>query len=419
MKRTIIILIITLLVRTILAQDATNIYRNTVNSTVTIETDIGLGSGFFISENIIVTNYHVIEGASEVYCYTNNSSTKYKIEGYLGVDKLVDLILLKVSGLNRIALKIASGSAIPGQKIYVIGSPKGLPATISDGIISGLRDFDGHKLVQITAPISPGSSGGPVLNSIGEVIGVSVGQFKDGQNLNFAIPKSSLELLLSHKTTSPQPFTKLYNITGSLTDARDGKSYKTVKIGVQVWMAENLNFATDSGSWCYDKNPENCSIYGRLYSWEIAKTACPSGWHLPSYNEWNILSKYLGGYAIAGGKLKSKLGWTSPNTNATNESGFSGLPGGILYDNCYGNGIFVDIGKVGYFWSGPGSFTVSDSSSTKYEALEAWFKSLKNSSDTISFGKWEFPLSYYYPYQPNKYYPCETGGFSLRCLKDN
>jgi S1-C subfamily serine protease len=123
MKRPIIFLIIICLAKTIFAQDATNIYRNTVNSTVTIETDIGLGSGFFISENIIVTNYHVIEGASEAYCYTNNSSSKYKIEGYLAVDKLVDLILLKVSGLNRTALRIASGSPTPGQKIFVIGSP--------------------------------------------------------------------------------------------------------------------------------------------------------------------------------------------------------------------------------------------------------------------------------------------------------
>jgi len=193
------------------AQDATQIYKNTVNSTVTIETDNSLGSGFFVADNIIATNYHVIEGASFAYCYTNNSSTKFKIEGYLAADKSVDLILLKVSGLNRTAIKMASASITPGQKIYALGSPKGLPATISDGIVSGLRDFEGYKLIQMTAPISPGSSGGPVLNQQGELVGVSVSQLKDGQNLNFAIPKSNVQLLLSYKQNYPSSFSSLYS----------------------------------------------------------------------------------------------------------------------------------------------------------------------------------------------------------------
>lgn len=193
------------------SQDATQIYKSTVNSTVTIETDNSLGSGFFVSENIIATNYHVIEGATFAYCYTNNSSTKYKIEGYLAADKSVDLILLKVVGLNRTSLKMANSSVSPGQKIYAIGSPKGLPATISDGIVSGLRDFDGYKLIQMTAPISPGSSGGPVLNQNGELIGVSVSQLKEGQNLNFAIPKANLELLIRYKQTYPSSFASLYS----------------------------------------------------------------------------------------------------------------------------------------------------------------------------------------------------------------
>ena len=227
MKKTIFFLFITCFASTVLAQDATLIYKNNVNSTVTIETDIGLGSGFFIGENIIVTNYHVIEGATEAYCYTNNSSEKYKIAGFIAKDKSVDLILLKVIELNRPAIKMANSPSILGQKIYVLGSPKGLPATISDGIISGLRDFDGTKLIQITAPISPGSSGGPVLNSSGELIGVSVGQFTEGQNLNFAIPKSNLESLLSLTTDDPISISTLFNKFGSFIDNRDGITYKT------------------------------------------------------------------------------------------------------------------------------------------------------------------------------------------------
>ena len=200
------------------SQDATLIYTNTVNSTVTIETDIGLGSGFFVAPNIIATNYHVMEGALIANCYLNNSDTKFKIDGYLGVDKSVDLILLKVSTLNKPAIKFSTTTVSIGQKVYVIGSPKGLPATISDGIISGMRDIDGCKLIQMTAPISLGSSGGPVLNSNGELIGISVSQLKDGQNINFAIPKSNLDMLLNFKKEVPE---ELFTLVDSIVKKND------------------------------------------------------------------------------------------------------------------------------------------------------------------------------------------------------
>jgi S1-C subfamily serine protease len=130
------------------SQDASLIYKNTVNSTVTIITDDGSqGSGFFVSPNIIATNYHVMEGATNASCYLNNSDTEYKIDGYVGIDKTVDLILLKVSTLNKPVIKLAVTTASIGQKVYVIGSPRGLPATISDGIISGMRDFEGTELM--------------------------------------------------------------------------------------------------------------------------------------------------------------------------------------------------------------------------------------------------------------------------------
>ncbi|MBL7766381.1 MAG: trypsin-like peptidase domain-containing protein [Chitinophagaceae bacterium] len=195
--------------KTSYTQNAAQIYTKIVNSTVTVETEDALGSGFFVDENLIVTNYHVIEGSDKAFCYSNNSYSKYTIEGYVAVDIENDLILLKVIDLNRNPIRFATVNPTPGQSIYVLGSPKGLPATISDGIISGLRDFGGRKLIQITAPISHGSSGGPVLNSNGELIGVSVGQFSEGQNLNFAIPKSNIELLLSFKNAYSMPLSNL------------------------------------------------------------------------------------------------------------------------------------------------------------------------------------------------------------------
>jgi antitoxin component YwqK of YwqJK toxin-antitoxin module len=203
MRRTFLLFILFYSAITAFAQDATLIYKNTVNSTVTIETDDALGSGFFVAANIIATNYHVIRGDTEAYCYTNNSDTKYRIEGYVAVDTSADLILLKVSGLRRTPIRIATIPTEIGQKVYVIGSPKGLPTTISDGIVSAIRDFDGYKLIQITAPISHGSSGGPVLNSNGELIGISVASLKEGQNLNFAIPKANLKALMNNKRTYP------------------------------------------------------------------------------------------------------------------------------------------------------------------------------------------------------------------------
>ena len=143
----------------------------------------------------------------------------------------------------------------------------------------------------------------------------------------------------------------------SFTDSRDGQSYRTFKIDTesgerrveQTWLAENMNYSTGN-SWCYDDLPSNCEIYGRLYDWETAKTACPSGWHLPTAAEWTILTDYLGGPSVAGGKMKEvgTAHWSGENIGATNSSGFTGLPGGIRN---YSGGSFSVIGVESYWWS--------------------------------------------------------------------
>ncbi|MGM9985270.1 MAG: fibrobacter succinogenes major paralogous domain-containing protein, partial [Fibrobacter intestinalis] len=98
------------------------------------------------------------------------------------------------------------------------------------------------------------------------------------------------------------------NKQNELKDPRDGKTYRTVEIGKQVWMAENLNYEMD-GSYCYDNEATNCQKYGRLYTWAAAMQACPEGWHLPSEAEWETLITAVGGEDVAGLKLKSTSGW--------------------------------------------------------------------------------------------------------------
>jgi len=122
------------------------------------------------------------------------------------------------------------------------------------------------------------------------------------------------------------------NTTGTYTDSRDNQTYSWVKIGDQIWMSENLAYKTKSGEyWAYNNDTNNIPIYGYLYSWEIAQTIAPQGWHLPSQAEWLTLVDYLGGSQKAYDKLleAGTLHWKSPNS-ATNESGFTALPSGYF-----------------------------------------------------------------------------------------
>ena len=176
----------------------------------------------------------------------------------------------------------------------------------------------------------------------------------------------------------------IYDATANtLTDLRDGKTYKTVTIGRQIWMAENLNYAytdvfykrdnytSDSTSWCYDNDPANCAKYGRLYTWAAAMDSlgkwskngkkcgyiascsptypvrgiCPKGWHLPSKQEFGTLITAVGDSSTNGTVLKSTDGWSN-HGNGTDAFGFSALPAGARSD-----GHYVRRGSYAYFWS--------------------------------------------------------------------
>ena len=144
---------------------------------------------------------------------------------------------------------------------------------------------------------------------------------------------------------------------GTFTDTRDGKTYWTVKIGKQTWMAENLNYEPQTGnSWCYGNTASICGKYGRLYDRSTAKDACPVGWHLPSRDEWDNLSQAVGGrgersedgtisWRGAGLTLRSKRGWNEDV--GVDGFGFSALPAGRFYSNR----SFNNAGSTGYWWT--------------------------------------------------------------------
>ena len=182
--------------------------------------------------------------------------------------------------------------------------------------------------------------------------------------------------------------------SSTFTDPRDGQVYNIVTIGSQTWFAENLNYET-SNSWWYDNSNANGDVYGRLYTWDAALTACPAGWHLPSDDEWCTLKQYIDptvncnttGWSgtDCGYKMKSTSGWYS-NGNGSDAYGFTALPGGYRYSS----GSFYNLGSSGYWWS-----------STESSGTRAWSRSL-----------------YYYNDDVYRYGYYKTGGFSVRCLKN-
>jgi uncharacterized protein (TIGR02145 family) len=145
-----------------------------------------------------------------------------------------------------------------------------------------------------------------------------------------------------------------------LTDNRDGQTYKTIIIGNQTWMAENLNYATPD-SWCYADSTSNCKLYGRLYTWDAAMKACPEDWHLPTDEEWKSLEQYIGmsveeadiflyrgeGKGI---KLMNKIGWTNTNSGnpECNTIGFDALPSGF---RLFSDGSFMGKGNDARWWT--------------------------------------------------------------------
>lgn len=195
----------------------------------------------------------------------------------------------------------------------------------------------------------------------------------------------------------------------------DGNVYQTITIGTQVWMKENLKTtryrdsseiysATDDvaweglvnkGAWCwYENNSIYDSTYGKLYNWYATadpRGLCPVGWHVPTDADWLVLIDHLGGPGVAGDKMKAIDGWNEPNTEATNSSGFTGLPGGYRYDF----GLFYSVGYYGFWWS---------STESSHTSISNPWVCLLVFDNNIVLRDW--------------YYGNKQKGFSVRCMKD-
>lgn len=179
-----------------------------------------------------------------------------------------------------------------------------------------------------------------------------------------------LFLLASAKSLDPRQI-----VRGSLIDPRDGRSYATVKIGRQTWMAENIAFETEQ-SWCYQQDSTHCALLGRLYDWHAAKVACPDGWRLPTASQWKELERDVGGSQIAGFALKTNQSWEN-NGAGQDTYHFNVLPAGSRVDD----GRFGSIGYVGAFWL----LTDSNSQYAFHELFE-WQKSVSRFAEYKASG---------------------------------
>ena len=269
---------------------------------------------------------------------------------------------------SSVAGKVDAGKALKSKKGWAEGG-NGSDVFSFSALPAGFRDnggYFGYEGLSTYFWSSTGKSGHGA--DIAYLLFDSDGTFLDNYGENHGLSVRCL------KDDSPQV---------ELKDT-DGNTYKTVKIGGQTWMAENLKVKTED-SWCYADKETNCKKYGRLYTWKAAMKACPAGWHLPSNEELEMLFEGVGGEPMAAMTLKSKSGWKGKG-NGTDDYKFTALPAGYRGQN----GRCGDIGYHTYFWS-----TTEENDEDAYSVYI------------------DYDNSFTYLYTNGK-----TTGCSVRCLKD-
>jgi len=264
------------------------------------------------------------------------------------------------------SISLSSSSVLFSSSSIAPSSSSVLPSSSSSMLSSSSVPLSSSSVLSSSSSITPSSSA-------------------FASSSSYFVTSSSSKASSSSVTPSSS---SLSGTNGTFTDSRDSKTYKWVKIGSQVWMAENLNYNVN-GSKCYNDSDANCKTYGRLYKWATAKGNCPLGWHLPSYDELYVLETYIEDdkncIFCAGKHLKAKSEWII--NNGSDSYGFSALPGGSFG---YLNDTFGDVNYSGTWWS------ASDSDSNNAYCWHIYFN-----SDL---------MNYEYDYK--------TILYSVRCLKD-
>jgi len=358
----------------------------------------GIGSGYRyqygFNELLIYSHYWSSTESSSDRAYERGLNLSNSI-GYNthGKDESNSVRCIK----NRPAyIKTLQVTALASTSVILNGrvNPSGTSTTIA---------FEYGATVSYGSSISATQS--PLSGSDTTYVSASLSGFTPGTTYHYRVKASSMAGISYGSDMS-------FTTPGTVTDA-DGNIYSAVIIGTQTWMQENLKttkyndntsipLVTDNTAWsnlstpgyCYYNNEESTykNIYGALYNWFTVNTGklCPGGWHVPTDAEWTVLTNYLGGESLAGGKMKETgfLHWTSPNTGATNESGLTILAGG--YRQVPGN--FISILETGAYWS----------STYNSPGLDSWFRSFGYLT-TEAFRGWG---------DGNK------TGFSVRCIKN-
>jgi uncharacterized protein (TIGR02145 family) len=351
------------------------------------------------------------------------SSIDRQTAGYYtltGVPHGADVTITPTRDGYSFTLQSRSISNITQNQTGIDFAATGLTYSISGRVTEGgsglggvtITASGGHSQTVMTSSIDRQTAGYYTLTDIPHGADVTITPTRDGYS--FTPQSHSISNITQNQTGID--FTATEDVTGTVTDI-DNNVYQTVKIGNQWWMAENLittryrdgvtipNVTDDSqwenlttGAWAYYNNDaSNDGTYGKLYNWyavDDTRGLCPEGWHVPSDDEWTMLVDFLGGREVAGGKMKSTRTdpdphprWRSPNTGATNESGFSGLPG----HSRFSDGSYGPIGYYGFWWS-----------STELTTVSAWFRVLfYNNGDVY------------------RDYGYKRAGFSVRCLRDD
>jgi uncharacterized protein (TIGR02145 family) len=309
-------------------------------------------------------------------------------------------IKIAFGGENRSTAEKLTKKAAAGEWIITVSAAEHFDSSYAISPKAGMNatqtitlreaPVDGHEVIVSSA--GTGSTGGGSY-AVGATVSITPGTAPEGYVfVNWISTSNGVAFADANSETTT--FTMPEN---SVTvRANFDWPFKTVVIGEKRWMAENLNVQTESGSWCYGNSADSCNKYGRLYDWATAKTVCPTGWHLPSRQEWDHLAESVGGtkasyyddwhdWLKAGKALKSQSGWNN-NRNGTDTYGFSALPGGYRNDD----GIFSNAGDYGAWWT-----------ATEYDSDSAYGRGMYYFDDRVGEGS------------SNKGY-----GSSVRCVKD-